>query len=73
MSQDIPDSRTCGSRFGCLSFRGVLGLVVLAGIDDELADEFAGGGVDDANVEVVDEQDDAGLRALTGKPRAALR
>lgn len=37
MSQDIPDSRTCESRFGCLSFGWVLGLVVLAGID-RLAD-----------------------------------
>ena len=60
MSQDMPDTRTCGSRFGCLSFRGVLGLVVLAGIDDEVADELAGGGVDDADVEVLDEQDHAG-------------
>ena len=60
MSQDMPDTRTCGSRFGCLSFRGVLGLVVLAGIDDGVADELAGGGVDDADVEVLDEQDHAG-------------
>ena len=28
----------------------------------ELADEFAGGGVDDAGMEVVDEDDDAGSR-----------
>jgi hypothetical protein len=40
------DSRTCESRFGCSLFGWVLGLVVLAGVDDELADEFAGGGVD---------------------------
>jgi hypothetical protein len=36
---------------------GVAGLVVLAGIDGQLADELAGGGVDDAYVEVLDEQD----------------
>jgi hypothetical protein len=54
MSQDIPDVRTCGSRFGRLSFRGVLGLVVVAGIDDEFADELAGGGGDDSDVEVLE-------------------
>jgi hypothetical protein len=36
------------------------GLVVLAGVDDEFSEEFAGGGVDDAYVEVLDEQDHAG-------------
>ena len=36
------------------------GAVVAAlGIDAEGADDFAGGGVDDADVEVVDEHDDA--------------
>jgi len=46
-----------------LSFRGVAGwsfwcsggLVVAGGVDGEFAEEFAGGGVDDADVEVVDE------------------
>lgn len=37
-----------------------LGLVVAAGVDGEFAQELAGGGVDDADVEVVDEQDDVG-------------
>src|SRR6186713_282609 len=41
-------------------FLWVPGLVVLAGVDGELAEEFAGGGVDDADVEVLDEQDDVG-------------
>ena len=36
------------------------GLVVLGGVDGELADEFAGGGVDDSDVEVVDEEQHAG-------------
>src|SRR3954452_4102458 len=36
------------------------GLVVAGGVDGQLADELAGGGVDDADVEVVDELDDAG-------------
>jgi hypothetical protein len=35
-------------------------LVVPARVDGELAQEFAGGGVDDADVEVLDEQDDVG-------------
>jgi len=34
------------------------GLVVAGGVDGELAEEFAGRGVDDADVQVVDEQDD---------------
>jgi len=36
------------------------GLVVAAGVDGELAEQFSGGGVDDADLEVLDEQDDAG-------------
>ena len=36
------------------------GLVVAGGIHCELAEEFAGGGVDDADVEVLDEQQDVG-------------
>ena len=32
------------------------GLVVLARIEDQVAEELAGGGVDDADVEVLDEQ-----------------
>ena len=44
-----------GGSFGCAG-----GLVVAGGVDDEFAEEFAGGGVDDANVQVVDEQEDVG-------------
>jgi hypothetical protein len=36
------------------------GLVVAGGVEGELAEEFAGGGVDDADVEVVDEDQDVG-------------
>jgi hypothetical protein len=35
-------------------------LVVLGGVDGELAGELAGGVIDDAHVEVVDEHDDGG-------------
>ena len=50
-----------GWAFGCTG-----GLVVAGGIDGEFAEEFAGGGVDDADdaddadVQVVDEQDGVG-------------
>jgi hypothetical protein len=36
-----------------------LGLVVRAGVEDEFSEKFAGFGVDDADVSVVDEQPDA--------------
>ena len=36
-----------------------LGLVVASGVDVELSDELAGGGVDDSDVEVLDEHQDA--------------
>ena len=39
---------------------GAGGLVAAFGVEGEGADDFAGGGVDDADVEVVDEQDDGG-------------
>ena len=35
-------------------------LVVAGGVDDELADELAGGGVDDSDLQVLDEHDDRG-------------
>lgn len=35
-------------------------VVALVGVDGECADDFAGGGVDDADVVAVDECDDAG-------------
>ena len=36
------------------------GLVVAGGVDDQFAEELAGGGVDDAHVQVLDEQQDVG-------------
>jgi hypothetical protein len=39
-------------------------LVVAGGVDGELAEEFAGGGVDDADVESVDEFEDGGSSVL---------
>ena len=57
MSQDICKARTHGSGFGPWSFSG---LVVLVEVDGELSEEFAGDGVDDSDVEVLDEQDDVG-------------
>jgi hypothetical protein len=35
-------------------------LVVASGVDVEICDELAGGGVDDSDVEVLDEQQDVG-------------
>src|SRR5687767_7921004 len=66
MSQDIGDTRTCVCRSGCRSFLGFSGgafggsggLVVAGGVEDQVAEEFAGGGVDDADLEVLDEQGD---------------
>ena len=39
-------------------------MVVAVGIDRELAEEFAGRGVDDADVEVVDDLQDGGSAVL---------
>ena len=36
------------------------GLVGAGGVEGEIAQEFAGGGVDDADVQVLDEQQDVG-------------
>ena len=45
--------------WGCAG--GLSGAVVAAlGVEGEVADDLAGGGVDDADVEVVDEEDDGG-------------
>ena len=53
------------SGFGVICFCGVFrvaagGLVVLGGVEDQVAEEFAGGGVDDADVAVADKEQDAG-------------
>src|SRR4051812_10451101 len=65
MSQDIGIAPTYDRRFGLFLLRGwsgwsAGGLVVVSGVDGQFAEEFAGGGVDDADVEVLDEQDDVG-------------
>ena len=53
--------RCCSFRgFAAGSLRGSGGLVVAAGIEGRVAEEFAGGGADDAGLKVLDEQDDAG-------------
>ena len=44
-----------GGAFGCSG-----GLVVTVGVEGQVAEEFSGDGVDDADLEVLDEQDDAG-------------
>jgi len=43
-------------------------LVALGCVEGEFAEEFAGGGVDDADVEVVDQDEDAG--SAVGSPDA---
>ena len=52
------------SAFAGCSFRGsgwaAGGLVVAGGVEGEFAEEFAGGGVDDADVQVLHEEQDAG-------------
>jgi hypothetical protein len=44
---------------GCAG-RGSGGLVIATGVEGELAEELAGGGVDDADVQVADEHEDVG-------------
>ena len=44
------------------------GLVVAGGVQDELAEEFAGDGVDHADVVVADEQDDVGSGVGSADP-----
>src|SRR5690349_8797056 len=51
-------SSVLGLGFGGAGFAG--GLVVAGGVEDQFAEEFAGGGVDDADVQVVGEQQDVG-------------
>ena len=45
---------------GGFAFWSSSAVVAAVGVDGEGAYEFAGGGVDDADVEVVDEEDDGG-------------
>jgi len=62
MSQDIEDTLNPHRvRVFSSGGRGAAGgLVVPGGVDVEFAEELAGGGVDDADVQVVDERQDAG-------------
>src|SRR6266542_2561169 len=58
-----PNPCRVGSAVAVLAVRAVWlwdGLVALGRVEDELAEELAGGGVDDADVAVVDQDDDAG-------------
>jgi len=55
MFQDIGNPRTCGS--GVSSFFEAW-LVSGFGVECEVPEEFAGGLVDDSDVEVVDDEDD---------------
>jgi hypothetical protein len=50
----------------------VSGLVVAGGVDLQFAQEFAGGGVDDAYVVVVGEQQDVGFRCGCGRCRCGV-
>jgi hypothetical protein len=63
MSQDIEDTanlRVVRGVFLWPAWWFAGGLVVAIGVEGEFAEELAGGGVDDADVEVGDEQDDVG-------------
>jgi hypothetical protein len=55
------------SGFAAGSLRGSGGLVVAAGFESRVAEEFVGGGVDDAGLKVLDEQDDAGSIVEDGR------
>ena len=46
--------------FSCWAFGGSGGLVVPGGVECEVSEDFSGGGVDDFDVEVVGEDQDAG-------------
>ena len=48
-------------------------MVVAVGVDGEFAKELAGGCVDDADVEVLDEQDDVGSGVDMPDPHRAVR
>jgi hypothetical protein len=72
MSQDIEDTPnlrlgfgvSCSAGWSGCAFRGSWrpsgGLVVAGGVEGEVAEELTGGGVDDADVQVLDQEKDAG-------------
>src|SRR5579875_2860261 len=55
LSRDIEDTRTLDQGSGFLRLRGLP-----VGVERELAEELAGGGVDDADVQVLDQHVDGG-------------
>ena len=63
MSPDISKARTHGCGFGPWSSSGS---AVLVQVDGEPSEELAGDGVGAADVEVADEQDDAGSGVASG-------
>jgi hypothetical protein len=58
MSQDIGNISNPNSALPGLAEASAL--VIHGWVEDELSDDFAGGGVDDADVEVVDQHQDMG-------------
>jgi len=66
MSQDIPDGRTHALWvrpsfvLSAVGTGSVDWLVALGRVEDELAEEFAGGGVDHPDVAVLDQDEDVG-------------
>jgi hypothetical protein len=63
MSQDIEDTANLHWVRGVFlwpAWWAAGGLVGAVGVEDEFAEELAGGGVDDADVQVLDEEQDAG-------------
>jgi hypothetical protein len=63
MSQDIEDTRTHGNVGSGVRHFGVRGWSSRSGADGELAEEFSGDGADDADVQVLYEQEDVGVGA----------
>jgi hypothetical protein len=59
MSQDIGDRPNLRVRSVSLCEQ-ILWLVVPGGVEDQVAQEFAGVGGDDADVEVLDQEEDVG-------------
>jgi hypothetical protein len=56
-----PHWMPCGlGAWSAASFGFAGGLVVAGGVEGQFAEELAGGGVDDADVQVADEQQDGG-------------
>ena len=69
MSRDIGMTPNPQSGLGVVGCRGLVaggpsgfsgGLVVAVGVEDKVAEQFAGGGVDDPDLEVLDEEQDVG-------------